>query len=546
MINAAASSRKQEIFTKAVDYIAQATGVTPRAGIILGMDGRPLAPSGNYGYRKSAAKRTGSMKNWIPTRYSGTMEESRERRQIVERSIDLVNSDPNAAGVVDTYATTVVGSGLTPHPLIDGEELELSKDEVRMLQKKQLSVYRKWQSQADASQRLSFGQIQHICMRSTIQYGEYLVLLPMIDSPQRKYSLACQMINPLRLSTPTDLSSCSNIIDGIEVGEYGEPVAYWIQKSVRKVGRGSTMAVTSNDYLRVPAKIGHRWNVLHGFITLDAEQYRGFPMFTPAMKMFRDFGDLLDAELVSNIVTAAFSMFVEVQSGADPLGLANNMLSLSGENVDVTNQKRYQELEPGIIMYGNTGEKPHPIAAARPGTTFEPFTTIIKKAISMAANIPYPVLFKDPSATNFAGFRSAMLDAWRVFMMRRVWLGQDCQKVWQMLQEEAYLRGEFSVRDYYLNEELLTRAEWRGSPKGDIEPIKAAQADILLVQNNLKTRTACAAERGDDWRATADQLAEEEEMMAERGLGEEKLKNPEKLTDTDLDESGEENELNQS
>jgi len=227
--------------------------------------------------------------------------------------------------------------------------------------------------------------------------------------------------------------------------------------------------------------------------------------------------------------------------------MANNRLSLYGETPSTDDQGRYQEFHPGQVRDGSTGEKPHLLSATRPGVTFEPFTKIIKKAISMAINIPYPVLFKDPEGASFAGFRSAMLDAWRVFMMRRTWLGNDfCQKIWTMLQEEAYLRGDIQIKNYYTKEAVLTRAEWRGAPKGDIEPIKAAQADILLVQNNLKTRTACAAERGDDWRAMVDTLEEEQEMMAERGLGEEKLKNPEKLTDTELDETGEENELSGS
>ena len=519
-------ARKEDIFNRAVEYIAKETGATKAAGSIVGLDGRPLSPSGNYSYRKAAAKRTGSMKNWIPTRYYGPNEESRERRQIVERSIDLVASDPNAAGVVDTYATTVVGSGLAPHATLNPDDLGLSKDAIRAIQHRQRSIYQIWQAEADASGRLSFGTIQYVMLRNTIQYGEYLVLLPMLNDPARKYSLACQMINPMRLCTPVDLATNPSIIDGVEIGEYGQPIAYWIQKSARQIGRGTTaLAVTSKDYLRVPAKTGHRWNVLHGFIAQDTEQYRGYPMFAPAMKFFRDLNDYLDAELVSNIVTAAFSMFIEVQAGGDPLGLANNMLSLSGETVDTTNQVRYQELQPGQIMYGNTGEKPHPITAARPGATFEPFTKTIKKAISMALNIPYPVLFKDPEATNFAGFRSAMLDAWRVFMMRRDWLGQDCQKIWRMLMEEALLRGDWHYENYYTNESLVTRAEWRGAPKGDIEPIKAAQADVILIEKNLKTRAAAIAERGGDLRATLDQLQEEQKMMHDRGIDEQPIDN---------------------
>ena len=318
----------------------------------------------------------------------------------------------------------------------------------------------------------------------------------------------------------------SNIRDGVELGDYGRPVAYWIKKndphSPYKY-RGDV----SDNFLRIPARKGHRHCVLHGFLVKDAEQVRGVPMLAPAMKFFRDLNDFLDAELVSNIVTAAFSLFIEVGAGSSPEEYAS-LLGVVGDTTTGFNgqtvEERYQELNPGAIMYGSNGEKPHAISANRPGATFEPFTKVIKKAISSAINQPYAVAFKDVENTNYAGFRSAMLDAWRVFSHFRNWFGEGfCQPVYTMLQEEAYLRGRFDVPDFYKNMHPLTRAEWRGAPKGDIEPIKAVQADILAVQNNLKSRAEVIAERGGDLRTTLDQLQEEQEMLEKRGLTEEPI-----------------------
>jgi capsid protein len=125
---------------------------------------------------------------------------------------------------------------------------------------------------------------------------------------------------------------------------------------------------------------------------------------------------------------------------------------------------------------------------------------------------------------NFAGFRSAMLDAWRVFMIHRTWLGEDtCQPIYTMLMEEGFLRGELEADNFYLNIDAITHCDWRGSPKGDIEPIKAVQADVLAIQHNIKTRAEAIAERGGDLRGTFDQLQEEQDMMRERGLDEERV-----------------------
>jgi lambda family phage portal protein len=535
---------QQEIYNKAVSAFASMVGSEPRKPLLYGADNKPLPPSTGYQYSRTAAKRAGSMKNWVPQRLLGRTQEAQQREEIAARAIDLTNNDPNVAGVVSSFASTIVGSGLVPHPMLNAEAIGISdKKIVRRIQAQQAAVYQIWDSYADAGGRMTFGGIQNLIQRNLIQFGEFILLLHMLDDPTRPYSLACQVIHPLRMKTPVDLVNNPNIRDGVELGEYGEPIAYWIKKSAT-AGVSSVLADVSANFLRIPAKIGHRWNVIHGFYATEPEQVRGICYFAPAMKFFRDFNDLLDAELVSNIVTAAMALFIEQETG-NPYDVAANIsdfnetiLGSDGRSQTV----RYQEWVPGQIMYGNKGEKPVPITATRPGVTFEPFTKILKKSMSMAVDIPYPVQFSDTEGTSFAGFRSAMLAAWRVYMMRRVWLGQGpCQKTWAMLQEEAYLRGDIEIDNFYSRYHHITRAEWRGSPKGDIEPIKAAQADKLLIESNLKTRAESIAERGGDIRTTFDQLEEEQEMMKERGLTDQPIDEntfKDKSTDEEVDDMG--------
>jgi len=509
-------ARQTQIFGRAVNAMATAMG----RPVLFGPDNKPLMPSSSYGISRMAAKREGSMKNWVPKRLVSRQSESMERERIAERAVDLKNNDPHAAGIIDSFATTVIGAGLVPHPILNIQALEMSKDQVRGIQNQQKIIYSIWSPYADAGGRMSFSSIQFLAFTSLLTYGEYLILLPMLDDAERPYSLACQLINPLRLKTPVDLVLNPYLRDGIEYGSYGEPIAYWIKKSDPR-GLMDLSADISTNFERIPAKRGHRWNVIHDFIATEPEQFRGVSPFASAMKFLRDLNDYLDAELVSNIVTAAFALFIQQEKGSNPYFAANNLSAFTETNLtrEKTVETRYQEWIPGMIMYGNPGEEPKPIKGDRPGVTFDPFTKIVKKAIAMGFNVPYPVLFKDVEAVNFAGFRAAMLDAWRVFMHRRIWMGQGlCQKVWAMLHEEAYLRGDLKVAQFYSKRFFITQAEWRGSPKGDIEPIKAAQADVLLIGNKLKTRAESIAERGGDILTTFDQLEEEEEMLDERGL----------------------------
>jgi lambda family phage portal protein len=516
------------VFSAAIGQLAQilqrsAASPEKRPSGLVGPDGRPL-PLSTYNIQRHSATNKGSLKQWVPKRVLSRQQAAYDREKVADRSTDLINNDPHASGIADTFATTVVGTGLHPHPTIDGEILGLNEEQVRAIQTQAKSVFNKWNQStfADSGRRMNFYALQFLAQRMMLQFGEFLFLVPMLRDTSRPYRIALQSINPMRLKTPSDLQTKDNIIDGVEVGRFGEPVAYWIKKS----GREYLYNDHSDHFIRITARRGHRVRVLHGFICNESEQVRGVPFFSPAMKFFRDLNDYLDAELVSNIVTAALALFIETGT-IDPLLIAQNLQTITDtayKSDGSTYDERYQEIIPGQVMYGAAGEKPHILSAQRPGATFGPFVETVEHSIALSLNIPFPVLFKNFKGMSYASYRSAMLEAWRVFKHRRQWLGGSfCQPVYIMLLEEAYLRGELDVDNFYDGLWNLTSAKWIGPPKGQIEPIKEVQADILEIQNNLKTREEYLIEHERDLRSTFDQLSDEQEMMDERNLNEAKI-----------------------
>lgn len=519
MTAALAERERADLFTNTVNALAQSLG-RPKP-VLVDSSGRSLSaiPAGTgYGYKRQGAKREGSLQNWIPRRILNKHTETLERERIAERAINLVDDDPFAAGIVDSFATTVVGSGLVPHPTIDADAVGMDKEAARELQARMQGVYSSWAPYADAGERMSDAAIQFLLECSMIEHGEWFVAFPMIKDPLRPYSLAVQVIHPMRVLTPTDLMNRANIRDGVEIGAYGKPVAYWVKKSDPS-SPGRYLSNSSGNFVRVPARKGHRWNMVHGFIARRADEVRGFSYFAPALKYFRDVHDYLDAELVANVVTAAYALFIET-GASDAQTLAEGMM-YDDNDESGTDLIRYEELIPGQIMYGERGQKPHPITANRPGTTFEPFIKEIKKALSMALNMPYASLFKDVENVNYAGFRSAMLEAWRVYSHRRYWLSSTyCGRTWPMLQEEAWLRGDLpSDPDFYDYMHALTRCEWAGPPKGQIEPVKEIQGEVLANKNKLKSRRKSIQELGGGhWRDVFDQIEEEETDLEDRGL----------------------------
>lgn len=248
--------------------------------------------------------------------------------------------------------------------------------------------------------------------------------------------------------------------------------------------------------------------MLHGLIIKDDDQYRGVSVLAPAMKFFRDLSDYLDFELVGAIVAASFPVFIET-SNPD---FATSGFSPPGTST--ANKPKIQEVAAGNIFYGNAGEKPHVLSSNRPGDSFAPFVERLLRAVGASVGLPYEVIAKDFSKTNYSSARAALLEAWRVYSFYQKWLVFSfCQPLWEMVIEEAWLRGMIEIPkgspDFYQARHLYTGAMWIPPRKGHVDPVKEMNANILGLENNILTLAQIIAEQGGDWETTLEQRARE-------------------------------------
>ncbi len=459
----------------------------------------------------TAASSTGTLQNWNPRRLS-TMAEAREREKIAIRAMDLEADDPHVSGLIESMNINTVGIGYTPQSRIRVDQVPATGREIGVLQRQAEWNFTVWSQEADIQGTKHFNDILLLADRCMLVRGEYLVLPRMIKRRGRTFSLALQVIDPLRLRTPSDKQKNENIIDGVEVDRNGRPVAYWIQKTA-----ASRFAdLSSKNFVRIRAWKGHRPQVLHGFIQKDPDQYRGYVFFAPAMKFFRDLSDHLDAELVSNIVTSAAALFIATP---DPTQAAMAAAGGASEYLASIRGERYEEIIPGAVYYGNPGEKPEVIDHNRPGRNFVPFVETILRAAAACGGIPYEVAVRKYDQMNYSSARAALLDAWRVFRHRQDWecrhLAQPC---WEMVQEEAFLRGMFECPEFYTHRKAYCQAQWIPQARGHVDPVKEIQAAILARRNNLRSTADLVSEMGGDWEATFEQIAKENARAGQLGL----------------------------
>ena len=313
--------------------------------------------------RSRGGQKKGTLFNWVVGKLS-RWNEAQERETVSERAEDLTANHPHAASTIDSMTTNVVGTGLNPQSKPKWRMLGISEKQAASFAENAEWIYSSWCKHADIGNRLHFQDIQFHAAYSFLMNGEYVILPTMrntaVKPGESAVRLALQPLAPVRMATPYDYMSRENIRDGVALGPNGEPMGYYI--ATPKPGRMG-MHLTSQDFTYYPAWIGHRPGVFHSFhaAAKSPERVRGVSILAPAMKFFRDLSDYLDFELVGNIVASSFPLFIESSDPYETVSGFNSERSSNGQ------ETRYQEFEPGQVMYGSPGEKPHVLKNERPG-----------------------------------------------------------------------------------------------------------------------------------------------------------------------------------
>lgn len=459
----------------------------------------------------------GTLANWFVRRVNRNGERL-ERETIVDRAQDLISNDAHAASVIDSMAVNIAGVGLSPQSTPYQKALGLNDTQLADFQESAEWAFSLWAESADVGGKMPFWAMQHLAARSMLSFGEFLILPTMVRDATKSFSFGLQALNPTRLFTPSDKVADINVREGIEFSGV-KPSAYYV--STPKAANDFRYSLSSNAFTKIPAMIGHRPGIFHGFIQKDPEQVRGVSVLAPAMKFFRDLSDYLDFELVGAIVAASFPIFVE---STNPLATAK---ALDGFGTSTTGE-RYQEVVPGAIMYGRNGERPHVLSPNRPGNTFPDFVERILRAVGASVGMPYEVIAKDFSKTNYSSARAALLEAWRVFLFYQKWLvSLFCRHCWEMVLEEAWLRGMLvlppGAPDWYDAQPAYARATWIPPKRGNVDPVKEIESIVTALENNLITLADASMELGGgDWEDRLRQRAREKDL--EKALGIESVK----------------------
>jgi lambda family phage portal protein len=424
-------------------------------------------------------------KTWYATSGDADSSTLYDLQTLRDRSRDLIRNTPLATGAVETTVLNAVGRGLQLQSRPDAEALKMTPEQADEWKSKTEREFRLWaeSNDCDITRTQNFYGLQSLSFRATIEGGDCFALLPFVKSPLSPYELKVQLIEADRVCNPSDqLMDTETLRAGVELDQYGAPIAYHIRKR-HPFSYAGALDRASNRVEAFGKKTGRR-NVLHMIDRKRIGQTRGVPFLAPVIEPLKQLDRYTEAEVMAAVISAMFTVFVETP-GAVGLGDAI-------ANADAADKSKGEvALGNGSIVDLNPGEKVSFANPNRPSANFDPFVQAILRQIGVALGLPFEVLIKHFTAS-YSAARAALLEAWAFYMSRREFLVNSfCQPVYEAWMEEAVALGRIDAPGFFADTAMrraYLQAEWVGSAPQQIDPQKEVEAAKTRIEIGVSTR----------------------------------------------------------
>ncbi|MBK1719219.1 phage portal protein [Thiocystis violacea] len=486
---------------------------------------RPKAQAATDTAHDAASRTTRGLETWLPRGGSADADLLPELASIANRSRDLERNHPLAAGYLQTNRDNIVGHVLSLSARPDTDLLGWDIDQGRAWARTVRAQWRTWAEspECDAAASDTLLDLTLQMLTGAFLNGDAVCLPLWIERPGEGWKTKLQIVESDRLATPPHLTHRADIRNGVEIDAHGAPLAYWISRTHPgdSLGLFGLAAVGPDDFQRLPATTpwGRR-RVIHLRDKTRAGANRGRPIFSAVIKEFFQAGKYTNAELSASVVNALVAAFIESTMDSTEVHEIFNSAEGGPEAYwrDLLGQAQ-PRLKEGALIQLPIGARANSFTPGRPNAAFEAFMHAVLRHIAAGLNVPYELLTKDFSQTNYSSARAALLEAWRYFHGRRRWLIDHwLRPVYELWMEEAVNLGRVDAPDWYQLRHAYLRARWVFSGRGWVDPTKEANAAQIRMEIGVSTLEQECAEQGLDWEDVAEQRAFERQRLDELGL----------------------------
>lgn len=493
----------------------------------------------NTGYSEGGGSRTKkSLRGWKARSASPKEDIDLNLFELKNRCRDLYMNAPLGRGAINTTRTNVVGPGLKLKSRIDYEFLGITPEKADKWEQNTEREFALWADSVfcDAMRQNNFYEQQQLALLSQLQSGDVFCLLkqdPM--TPYMPYGLRLHLIEADRVSTPNTLSNVladglfaimgtatngNRVISGVEIDDGGGVVAYHIcNRYPQSFYFSQDLVPLKWDRVEAFGKLTGRPNVLHLMESERPEQYRGVPFLAPVIEPLKQLTRYTEAELTAAVIAGFFTIFIKTEGDTtdNPWG---DMIP--EEDKVASGEPQVYEMGPGATNVMRPGESIEVADPKRPNTAFDGFVNALSRYIGAAVEIPQELLQKC-FQSSYSAARAALLEAWKMFRMRRTWLASDfCQPIYEEWLAQAVAMGRIKAKGFF-DDPIIRKAwcgsEWTGPSAGQLNPVQEVQAAAARVENGFSTREQETQEiNGGNFDRNIQQAKRENELMKEAGM----------------------------
>lgn len=443
---------------------------------------------------RGASQTLRSLSRWFPVLGSGRSDTPKpERDRLAARSYDAYRNHMLGRAVIGRLRTNIVGTGLTFHPGVDARVLGISDEVAEELNSEissQWGTYFNNPLEVDFEASSDGAGLQNLGLVNALLGGDCFALTPFKERPAGAWGLKVQLIDGARVSNVNDAPDTPTLQDGVEVSVDGEPIAIHVRNT--HPGDRTFTSVTPSwerrEFFGIDSgrrRIFQIWN--------DRDRIgatRGVPLLAPILEPLQTLEQYSRAELMAAVVSALFTVFIEKESAqVDARG--EPLPAIAGQTVKQDAGPQGPALDlvlgPAAVLDLAPGEKASFADPARPSAKFDPFFIAMVKQMGASIELPLDELLLHYSSS-YSAARAAMLQAWRMYTMRRVWLVQQfLQPLFELWFDEAVARGRLKVTDYAdpRRRAAYTRGVWIGPARGAMDEGQEADAAVKRINGGL-------------------------------------------------------------
>ncbi len=417
---------------------------------------------------------------------------ARAKARHLERNSEIVNS------ILNAFTRNVVGKGFNLQVRTADQDWNNAVEQ----------VWTEWcrPGNCDVTGRFSLNEILRMIVKRKIVDGGILALKT-YERTSDGISFKLQLVEVDCLKSPGSIQSPSGntIVNGIEINEYGRPLAYYIEKQ-------SVDPLAPPDNERVDAD-----RVIYLAELNRPTEIREITPLARILNDVKDVEDFFEAVGFKQKINAALAAFITSDKDVTPT-IGRSVINAADKNEPSKIDKR---IRPGSITELPPGKDVKTIVPAGQSNELADFNLAVNRRIGAGHGLSYEMMSRDVSQVNYSSARQNMLEDWKTFEMEQYYLIEHfLDFVFEEVITAAYLAGKLPKpsSDFMSNRPKLLKHEFLGQGLPWIDPLKEAQANQVMLATGQTTLKDIYAKKGKDWEEEYAQLALEAEKAKELGL----------------------------